>query len=307
MSENNTSEGVAQTLQTAHERVHSDAVNPFMDRESYPTGSLRSYKILTAASWLLLVVTSIYYTFNAPTEGKHHRGTIWHQNSHRHTPFALNSIITSIYMVVLYILQVGYCWHLYSENEVYVKAAADVGSHFIFNNLLMFGFVHLWCRSHFWLAEMLIIINFFNLSALYFKHSRTPRFIHIPVVSGPLAINYVLLFTVGAAAVNAHSLPARILANIMIWSIMGYGFFFLVAYKDYTMGFNLSVLSAALGVAQFLTHVIAFQWIFAFVIMSVLFVLSVLVGFPGLIGQDPFKRGAVVDEDRERQPLLQEE
>ena len=90
------------------------------------------------------------------------------------------------------------------------------------------------------------------------------------------------------------------------------------------MGFNLSVLSAgksmsrdkqetsltcstALGVAQFLTHVIAFQWIFAFVIMSVLFVLSVLVGFPGLIGQDPFKRGAVVDEDRERQPLLQEE
>ncbi|OBW69765.1 ATP synthase F0 [Aureobasidium pullulans] len=305
MSENNTSEGVAQTLQTAHERVHS--VNPFMDRESYPTGSLRSYKILTAASWLLLVVTSIYYTFNAPTEGKHHRGTIWHQNSHRHTPFALNSIITSIYMIVLYILQVGYCWHLYSENEVYVKAAADVGSHFIFNNLLMFGFVHLWCRSHFWLAEMLIIINFFNLSALYFKHSRTPRFIHIPVVSGPLAINYVLLFTVGAAAVNAHSLPARILANIMIWSIMGYGFFFLVAYKDYTMGFNLSVLSAALGVAQFLTHVIAFQWIFAFVIMSVLFVLSVLVGFPGLIGQDPFKRGAVVDEDRERQPLLQEE
>ncbi|KAG9830268.1 hypothetical protein KCU63_g14766, partial [Aureobasidium melanogenum] len=114
----------------------------------------------------------------------------------------------------------------------------------------------------------------------------------------PLALNYVLLFTVGAAAVNAHSLPARILANVMIWSIMGYGFFFLVAYKDYTM---------ALGVSQFLTHVIAFQWIFAFVIMGVLFILSVLVSFPGIIGQDPFKRGAVVDEDRERQPLLQEE
>ncbi|KAG9965161.1 DUF1774-domain-containing protein, partial [Aureobasidium melanogenum] len=296
MPENNSSEGVAQTIQTVHERVHS--VNPFMDRESYPTGSLRSYKILTAASWLLLVVTSIYYTFNAPTEGKHHRGTIWHQNSHRHTPFALNSIITSVYMIILYILQIGYCWHLYSENPVYVKAAADVGSHFILNNLLWFGFIHLWCRSHFWLAEMLVIINFFNLSALYFKHSRTPRFIHIPVVSGPLALNYVLLFTVGAAAVNAHSLPARILANVMIWSIMGYGFFFLVAYKDYTM---------ALGVSQFLTHVIAFQWIFAFVIMGVLFILSVLVSFPGIIGQDPFKRGAVVGEDRERQPLLQEE
>lgn len=56
-----------------------------------------------------------------------------------------------------------------------------------------------------------------------------------------------------------------------------------------------------------MTHVIAFQWIFAFVIMGILFILSVLVGMPGLIGQDPFKRGAVVSQDAERQPLLDEE
>ena len=59
--------------------------------------------------------------------------------------------------------------------------------------------------------------------------------------------------------------------------------------------------------SQFLTHVIAFQWIFAFVIMGILFILSLLVGIPGIIGQDPFKRGAVVSQDAERQPLLQEE
>lgn len=149
-----------------------------------------------------------------------------------------------------------------------------------------------------------MIINFFNLSAAYFDHPTTPRFIHIPVVSGPLAWNFVALYWCGAAMVNAHTLAARIVANIFIWGILVYGLFFLVAYKDYTMGFNLSVLSAAIGVAQFLTHIIAFQWIFAFVIMAVLFVLSLGVGVPGILGRDPFKRGEIVSEDRERAPLL---
>ena len=44
--------------------------------------------------------------------------------------------------------------------------------------------------------------------------------------------------------VSAHSLAARILANLAIWSILGFGFAFLVAFKDYTMGFNLSILIA---------------------------------------------------------------
>ena len=132
------------------------------------------------------------------------------------------------------------------------------------------------------------------------------------------------LYWCGAAAVNAHSLPARILANVAIWGILVYGMFFLAAYKDYSMGFALSILSAckfqlqlmprtvadqvlALGAAQFLTRVVAFQWIFAFVICGILFVLSVLVGVPELFGWEPFKRGAVVSEDREREPLLQDD
>lgn len=43
--------------------------------------------------------------------------------------------------------------------------------------------------------------------------------------------------------VNAQSLAARILANIAIWSILGFGIFFLLAFKDYTMGFELAILS----------------------------------------------------------------
>jgi len=70
------------------------------------------------------------------------------------------------------------------------------------------------------------------------------------------------------------------------------------------MGFALSVLSFALGVAQFLTVIIAVQWIEAFTIGGLLFLVSLAVAVPGILGKEPFKRGEVVSEDRERAPLL---
>jgi Fungal protein of unknown function (DUF1774) len=111
------------------------------------------------------------------------------------------------------------------------------------NNLLIFGFIMLWVRGRFWIAELLLIINLFNLTSLYFRHSTTPRFVHIPVVSAPYAWTYVAIFWNGAAMVNAHSLAARIVANIFIWGILAFGAFFLLAFKDYTMGFELAILA----------------------------------------------------------------
>lgn len=71
------------------------------------------------------------------------------------------------------------------------------------------------------------------------------------------------------------------------------------------MGFSLSVLAASIGVAQFLRQVIALQWIFAFVIMAVLFVETVAIAVPAWTGKDfSWKRAANVDE--ERAPLLNE-
>lgn len=63
-----------------------------------------------------------------------------------------------------------------------------------------------------------------------------------------------------------------------------------------------------MALAQLATKVIAFQWIFAFVIMGLLFVLSALVAVPGAFGQK--KRpgeGVIVSEDRERAPLLDDQ
>jgi len=284
--------------------------NPFARRESHNTQSIWAYKITTILTWLLVVVATFYYTYNVPEHKAGWRHTIWGVNkAYGHSPFALNSVIASIYWLVVFILQIGYVWGLFSSNNDYVNAAAGVGSHFIFNNLLQFAWVMLFVRSHFVWSEVVLIINFFNLSSLYFRHNTHPRFIHIPVVTGPLAWSFLALYWNGAIAVNAHSLAARILANVAIWGILVYGLFFLVAYKDYTMGFALSILTASLGVGQFFTKAIAFQWIFAFTIMAVLFLATLVISIPGIFGKEfSFRReGAIVNEDRERAPLLDDQ
>jgi hypothetical protein len=128
-------------------------------------------------------------------------------------------------------LQVGYVWHLFSKNTEWVTAAASVGSHFILNNLFQFAFVMLYVRGRFIIAEVILVLNFFNLSFLYFRHNTYPRLIHIPVVTGPLAWTFVALYWNGAIAAHATGLAARILANVAIWGILVYGLFFLVTYK----------------------------------------------------------------------------
>jgi len=288
----------------------SNSYNPFARRESHSTQVVWTYKLTTILSWLLIVVASFYYTYNVPGDDVYEwRHTIWGVNKYYHrSPFYLNSLIASIYWLVLFIAQIGYVWSLFSANADYVNAAAGVGSHFIFSNLLQFAWVMLFVRGHFIWSELILVINFFNLSSLYFRHNTHPRFIHIPVVTGPLAWTFVAIYWNGAIMVNAHTLAARIFANIAIWGILVYGMFFLVAYKDYTMGFALSILTASLGVGQFFTKAIAFQWIFAFTIMAVLFIATLAIGVPGIFGKEfSFRReGQVVPADQERAPLLED-
>lgn len=133
---------------------------------------------------------------------------------------------------------------MWSSNAVYAVAAARVGAHFVASSLLLSAFVHLWVRSHFWLAELPLLASFFNLSFAYFRHCNTPLAIHVGAVAGPLAWNFAALYWAGAAAVRSGHLVARIAAHLSIWGWLGYGAFYLVTYKDYVVGFALSVLSA---------------------------------------------------------------
>ncbi|RMZ83416.1 hypothetical protein DV737_g1662, partial [Chaetothyriales sp. CBS 132003] len=283
--------------------------NPFAKREEFSSSNLLAYKVLTIITWLLVVISGAYYSVHAPEDCKphHHCHTIWGQNKARPTPFALNSVVTDIYWILAIVLQAHYLRYLWSSDTSYLNSAANVGSHFILNNLFIFAFIMLWVRGHFWPAEIILIANFFNLTSLYFRHPKTPLFVHIPIVSAPYAWNYVAILWDGAAMVNARSLPARILANLAIWGILVIGAFFILTFKDYSMGFELAILSLSLAIAQLGKHVIAFQWIFAFVISGSLVVLSLLVGVPSLFGTKSVREQVVVvAEDRERAPLLDE-
>ncbi|KAH7030907.1 uncharacterized protein B0I36DRAFT_362708 [Microdochium trichocladiopsis] len=283
------------------ERIHH--INPFAKRDEHSKNTIITYKLLTIITWLLSVVVSFEYTINDPHDGPYHRRSIWRQNDHYLTAFRMNHIITTIYWLAMFILQAIYISHLFSNTTGRVNEACSVGSHFILNNLLHFAWVMLFVRSFFGLSELILILNFINLSSLYFRHPGYARFIHTPVVSGPLAWTFVAIYWNGAIMVHhPEGLVARIFGNIFIWSILAYGLFFIVYYKDYTMGFNLSVLSAAIGVAQFFRQIIAFQWIFAFTIMAVLFVATVVIAIPAATGRGKTTPGA--QTDAERAPLL---
>ena len=88
----------------------------------------------------------------------------------------------------------------------------------------------------------MLVLNYINLKTLYFRHLRTPRYVHGPVVTAPLAWTFITLFSNGAVAINSQSFAARVGANVAIWAILLYGLFFLLAFKDYAMGFELSIL-----------------------------------------------------------------
>ncbi|KAL6884255.1 hypothetical protein HDV57DRAFT_494078 [Trichoderma longibrachiatum] len=280
--------------------------NPFSKRETHSRGSIVTYKVLTLLSWLLSVVVSVYFTVHEPHDAFTVRRRIWDQNYLYPSAFTMNHILADIYWIVLFILQFGYVTSLFSSNADVVSAAAGVGSHFIVNNLLHFAFVMLFVNSHFHWAEVILVLNFINLSSLYFRHNTVPRFIHVPVASGPLAWTFVAIYWNGAIMVpHPHSLVARIFGNIFIWAILVYGIFFIVTYNDYTMGFALSALSAAIGVAQFKRQVIAFQWIFAFIIMAILFIMTLTVAVPAMSGRE-FRWRRTTAADQERAPLLNE-
>lgn len=271
--------------------------NPFgKDREVHYK-NLKTYKVLTLLSYLFNVIVTLYYSVGIPFV-KHSIHSIWGRSDAHPTPFTINHIFVAIFWVYLWIHQAGYIWHLFANAEDLRKAAAGVGSHFILFNTFQAIWAFLWVNGHFWWSEALLVINFVQQSALYFRQPTTPRLIHIAAVSLPIVWTFFAVLWNGAVMVHCHDLACRIIANIAIWGIAVYAGFFLVVFQDYSIGFGTAFLAAGLGVAQFFTKLFALQWIFAFTVMALVFVATVIVISPA---------GArVKSTDRERAPLLQE-
>jgi len=143
---------------------------------------------------------------------------------------------------LLLLLQTAYIYFLTTYPNDLVTLAANLGSHFILNNVLLSALILLWVHARFLLAEAFLILNFLNLTSLYFRHHKTPLFVHYPVVTGPLCFTFVALFVNGAVVVGSNSLGARICANVAVWCVLVYGMFFLIAFRDCAIGMELSVL-----------------------------------------------------------------
>jgi hypothetical protein len=72
--------------------------NPFALRDTHNSQAVWTYKILTIVTWLVTVISSIYYTYGLPNDDhKAWRNSIWGHNRDIVTPFSLNALITSLY------------------------------------------------------------------------------------------------------------------------------------------------------------------------------------------------------------------
>jgi hypothetical protein len=279
--------------------------NPFVRRESHDRATIRVYQVFSLLSWLLVVVTGVYYSFQKPHDVPDGH-TIWGQAKRYRTPFSQNIFITGIYWVLLLLSQVSYVWHFFSSNNALVTAAANVASHFILNNLFIFAFIMLWVRNYFWPGELIIIAHLLSQSTAYWSNRDAPTFVHLPAVAGPYAWSITALFWNGAVAVGAENTPSRIVANVFIWVIFVIGHLHIFVTKDYLIGYALSFLTLSLAVEQITIKVISLQWIFAFVIFGVFLAGSLYVSTVVYSDRDIFFKRVVHPEstDREREPLL---
>jgi len=275
--------------------------NPFARDVEGTRRNITAYRILTLVSWILQFVTTLYYMNHVPTDGTtgHH-----HLFGYRATPFTLSHVFVGIYWIVLWLLQVVYVWHLFRSDETAVDSAASVGSHFISFNLLQFVWVMLWTRGHTILSEIVLIVNFFQLVAAYFRNPTAPRLIHLPVTALPLTFSFFMILWNGAVMIHCHGLACRVLANVAVWGIAAFAGFYLLAFKDYYVGFATAFLAAGLGVGQFFTKVVALQWPFAFAVMAIVFLGSVAVAVPGIMGTADH---SAPGRSGERAPLLHED
>ncbi|KND86240.1 hypothetical protein TOPH_09119, partial [Tolypocladium ophioglossoides CBS 100239] len=108
--------------------------------------------------------------------------------------FASLTLVVSIYVSICFAVikpnndaaayRFGYIDHFYSKNSYYKHEATSIAAYFISHNFLHTTFVLLFAYSCFSLAEVILILNFVNLSSLYFCYN-CPLSVHIPVITKP--------------------------------------------------------------------------------------------------------------------------
>lgn len=240
------------------------------------------------------------------------------------TPFTANLLIVLLYWGFTHLLQLGFILQFFFPeqtnpqsqstnpmsnalggitNASRLKTASNVGWSLNVFNGLHFVWTLLFAKGHYILAEIVLIINLFNILALY--TSQAPYklqtlsnvfLIHMPVAALPFSWLLYAIFWNGAVMVGSQSLAGRIVANVFIWNFLLVPTFFLAIYRDWSVGLSSALLMLGLGFGQLFTKVFALQWIFAFSISGFLFLASVAVLSSNLTTDKP--------TDAENAPLI---
>ncbi|KAI9370638.1 hypothetical protein BJX61DRAFT_81543 [Aspergillus egyptiacus] len=279
--------------------------NPFARHESHGSYLLAAYRFLAPLSWVLVVVTGIFYSIHSPSD-VYDGHSIWSQFRHHFTGFTVNTIVVQIYWMLVLVGQLNYFFHLFSRGEAVVTRTANIASYYILNNLFVFAWILLWTRNHFWGAEVILIAHFIHQHLVFWRIRTLPPPSHLSVVAAPYAWTLLTLFWNGSVAVNKHNPAADIAANIFIWIIFVLGAVHMFLTADDLLGYSLSFLSLGLAVEQYDHKHIPRQWIFAWVIFAVFFVDSLYITATKYIGRPVWWRRDVEPEssDPEKAPLL---
>ncbi|KAG7661331.1 uncharacterized protein J8A68_005122 [[Candida] subhashii] len=253
---------------------------------SYLQDQLNAFRAIFIITLLLSFYGSIYYAHNA---------------NETNTPFTASYLLLSIYWIVVYLQQIIFLIVSFIQDEERATIICELGWNFSLFNILHYLWAESFANHYFITAEFFLILNLFNLLAMYFNYKTyalRPFYnwvlIH-PVVSIPLSWVFYAIMWNGAVMCHVEDkLWARILANVFIWDFLFAGVIFLYLFRDWTIGLTMSYLMVALGFGQLATKLFALQWIFAFVISGVLFGLSVFAFIISLCEPSP----------AEREPLL---
>lgn len=263
-----------------------------------------THKIFTIVSWVLSTYYSIRYFVG--------RDPLSHDNPYHsvNTPFTLNIVVTMAYWAVFLLMQALFVTQIFVPTVDHasgitsrLEVTKHIGWHFTAFNLFHWAWTLLFVKKHYFFSEVVLILNFFNILSLYFAHktySLRPFsnwfLIHMSTAAFPFSWLLVAIFWNGAVLFHIHKLFGRIIANITIWLLFLIPASFVVVFNDWGIGITSSVLTFGLGLGQLFTKAFALQWIFAFIISGLLFVLTIVVASGWVV------RRGVTDESA---PLLE--
>lgn len=224
-----------------------------------------------------------------------------HLKDIRNTPFTANSFFVIVFWAAFTLSQFLFLFKV-TRDQISIPSHAFL-SHLTMFNILHLAWVLLLLRRFYLIAEILVLANFVNVLSFYVSERsyRTKTgllYVHLPLSSFPftwlfytILWNGFLIFTTrdgrGHDHENEFGLAARILSNMLIFEYLFVPFVLLLLYKDWTFGILLSFLVFGIGLDQVLVKVIALQWIFAFIIATVVFLLSIVVLFNQVKSNNP--------------------